>query len=97
MLVDGGAYFAMRAHCFRMQVAAPARVFVRCPTHGVFCLAELQEQGVKTIADLKRVIYERLMLRPTQEITLKSWGKDLHDEDRLDKCAIQVLHAFCSL
>jgi hypothetical protein len=71
-------------------MAAPSRVYIRCPTHGLFCVGGLDEGKVETGAGLKALIYERLMLRPTQAIRLTSWGRELKDGDRLSAFAIQA-------
>lgn len=45
---------------------------------------------MRTGAGLKTLIYDRLMLRPTQAIRLTSWGREVKDEDLLAACAVQA-------
>jgi len=71
-----------------LPVASPTRIYIRSACHGVIALSEL-DPGL-TIGGLKHLIYERLMLRPSQDIRLISWGRELADQYPLSDYALQT-------
>jgi hypothetical protein len=83
---------APQAGTWRMDVALPisypTRIYVRSACHGVIALADL-EDGLH-VAALKHMLYERLMLKPSQSVRLVSWGRELVDSEPLSTYALQT-------
>ena len=71
-----------------LPVSYPTRIYVRSACHGVIALAGL-EDGLR-VAALKHMLYERLMLKPSQSIRLVSWGRELVDNEPLSTYALQT-------
>jgi len=69
----------------QLPVTPPARVYARNGPNGLLALANLPE--VMTVAQLKEMLSERLMIKPGRRIQLFSWGRELEDD--------KVLTSYC--
>ena len=65
------------------------RLTVWNPVYGALLFERLlTEEGGLKVGDLKRMVYERLMLPATLQLTLSCYGRLLHDEARLLQCGL---------
>ena len=71
-----------------LPVSYPTRIYVRSACHGIMALAYLPD-GLN-VAALKHMLYERLMLKPSQSVRLVSWGRELVDSEPLSTYALQT-------
>mmetsp|Transcript_25274 Transcript_25274/g.55258 ORF Transcript_25274/g.55258 Transcript_25274/m.55258 type:complete len:264 (+) Transcript_25274:48-839(+) len=70
-----------------LPIEPPRTINVRTTCRGMLCISQL-DPAVK-VSGIKETLYERLMLKPTQEIRLYSWGRQLEDDQTLVQCALQ--------
>ena len=71
---------------FELPQWPPLRIYVACSLVGRAMLVFNEVPAESTIAELKKMVYERLMLTPHHALQLSSWGRPLDDEHTLVQC-----------